>query len=187
MCPNVCFWDASENQHCGSSESVLDDDLVHISVVSMTCRSLWLRGLHWGVRGVMWSNKPANRQTEGGGEPTKIAKTYYVNVSCGIHTRSCPPCQRLMNCLCTSIGQFDPRSRSGCITYIEQQRLSWSRSCHCFGQSKLETASKHWPWQFSWHVHITRKTERAARAAKHLSCCKLKWWKIDWHGKLLVL
>lgn len=47
---------------------------------------------------------------------------------------------------------------------------SWSsRSCHCFGQSKLEAASKHWPWQFSWHVHITRKTERAAGAAKHLS------------------
>lgn len=150
----------------------------------------WLRGLHKcpGCHVVKQTGKPANRQTEWGGEPTKIAKTYYVNVSMWNTYTVMSALSKTDELLVHLYRSFDPRSRSGCITYIEQQRLSWSsRSCHCFGQSKLEAASKHWPWQFSWHVHITRKTERVAGAAKHLSCCKLKWWKMDWHGKLLVL
>ena len=194
MCPNFCFWDASENQHCGSSESVLDDAhqcRVHDLQKSMTSWTSQVSGVSCGQ---------TNRQTGKRWWTYKdrqdilhqcfIWNTYMVMSALS----------KTDELLAHLYRSFDPRSRSGCITYIEQQCLSWSRSCHCFGQSKLEAASKHWPSQFSWHVHITRKTERVAGAAKHLSwlqaqvmknstdmesygCCKLTTWCLSVKSK----
>ena len=148
--------------------------------VSMTCRTLWLRGLHK----CPMSRSPTNRQT---GKRNGQRWTYEDRqdislqftscmfiVSYGIHAWSCPPCSVKDWWIACALAakcwghahlyhSFDSHSRSGCITYIEQQRLSWS--CHCFGQSKIEAASK-----LTLAVRLDKKHTRQQKQKNFTNC-----------------